>query len=68
MKSTFTRILRFEDYEGAIFYGELGSELEWQHDLTGLEVPVFDGQMPWDQSFRLSAHRKKIKKVWHDDN
>ncbi len=60
--ASFTRLVRFEDSQGQIQYGEVGEE--WQSGLEGRSVKIFDGSTPWDDDFRLTEKKATISKVW----
>ncbi len=59
--ASFTRLVRFEDSQGQTHYGEVGKE--WQSELEGRSVNIFEGSTPWDDDFRLTEKKAKISKV-----
>jgi hypothetical protein len=63
MTANFSRLVRFEDPDGKEFYGEVGVDFDWRKDLQGLDVPVFQGETPYDDSFALMESKKTIHKV-----
>jgi hypothetical protein len=61
--SKFQRLIRFEDPQGQVHYGEIGSSVEEDSRLIGLEVSIYEGSTPWSEDFRLIEKRAKIAKV-----
>jgi hypothetical protein len=59
----FDRLVRFEDLQGKIRYGEARDE-PWDRDLTGRSLRVYDGESPWDPCFRLSDETATVAQVW----
>jgi hypothetical protein len=59
----FTRLVRFSNAQGTIFYGELGNDVVAAEDLAGRTVPVFAGSAPWDDDFKLTEKNEKIAQV-----
>ncbi|KAH8807703.1 fumarylacetoacetate hydrolase family protein [Xylogone sp. PMI_703] len=59
----FQRLIRFEDSEGTVHYGEVDTTGYLQEDLVGLEVSIYEGSEPWSADFRLTEKRSKIAKV-----
>jgi hypothetical protein len=60
---TFKRLVRFEDAEKQIHYGEIPAEISLLSDLIGLKVPIYEGNAPWDTNFLLTPRREAIVKV-----
>jgi hypothetical protein len=61
--SKFQRLVRFEDSQGQVHYGELGSIQVEDSSFTGLEVATFEGATPWSEEFHLTGRKAKIVKV-----
>jgi len=59
--AAFTRLVRFEDSKGQTRYGEIGAD--WEGDLVGRSVSVYEGSGPFDVDLRLSEEKAKISKV-----
>jgi hypothetical protein len=59
----FERLVRFEDSQGAICYGEVLASVAWDADLVGVEVETYSGEAPWAQDFALTGKKAKIAKV-----
>jgi len=62
-KSAFERLVRFEDAQGNIHYGEVPSSIAWDADLVGEEVETYTGETPWAVEFKLTGRKAKIAKV-----
>ena len=58
----FKYLVRFEDHEGNVHYGEASAE-EARSDLTGLSVNIYEGSAPWDDDFHISDRRATIAQV-----
>lgn len=56
----FTRLVRFEDQNGQIHYGEAGDQ--WEKSLHGHTLPTFDGD-PLAGSLEISGKTAKVAKV-----
>lgn len=61
MAAKFTRLVRFADAEGKIYYGEAGSD--WKADLVGRKLPTYDITDPWASEFVLTGHEMQVAKV-----
>lgn len=58
MKTTFQKLIRFQDHEGNIRYGEAPEDLD---NLKDEKVPIYEGAEPWD--LKPSSATAKIAKV-----
>jgi hypothetical protein len=64
MSSTrFTRLIRFADPAGKVWYGEADGKDLTKEGLVGQSVPTFRGQYPWDKDFSLTQETKEIAEV-----
>jgi hypothetical protein len=63
MKVSFSRIVRFRDGEGQVYYGDAGSD--WNKDLRGQSIEVFQGSQPWDTNFDRSGNHAVVSEVSH---
>ncbi|OAG45108.1 hypothetical protein AYO21_00456 [Fonsecaea monophora] len=61
--SKFTRLLRFSNAEGTVFFGELGDEVANAEALIGRSVRVYSGNSPWEGEFTLTEKREKIAQL-----
>ena len=61
MAPQFQRLVRFEDPQGIIRYGEAG--LDWSKGLVGQTVPTFTTSNPYDDDYTLSGNHAKISRV-----
>lgn len=61
--SNFQRLIRFEDSQGQVHYGELGSGNAEDLNFTGLEVQTYAGSTPWAEDFCLTATTAKISRA-----
>lgn len=61
MPAKFTRLIRFEDAQGKVHYGEAGPD--WQKDLRGQKVPTYDISDPWASEFPLTGKQVQVAKV-----
>lgn len=61
--SKFQRLIRFEDPQSQVHYGEIGSSKEGDSRFIGLEVSIYEGSTPWSEDFHLTEKRAKITKV-----
>ena len=61
MPAKFTRLVRFQDAQGAIHYGEAGAD--WTTDLHGKTVPTYDISSPFDAEYSLTGQEVKVAKV-----
>jgi hypothetical protein len=60
----FERLVRFKSTGGQIYYGELGLEsTPAKEDLLGRKVQVYNGNLPWDDDFKLSSREEEIAQV-----
>jgi hypothetical protein len=59
----FQRLVRFEDAQGAVHYGEVSANIAWDADLVGAEVETYAGEAPWAEDFALTGTKAKIAKV-----
>jgi hypothetical protein len=62
--SKFERLIRFEDPQGQVHYGDLGSSNVEGSSYVGLEVNTYKGSAPWSEDFHHTGQRAKIQKVW----
>ena len=64
MGLAFERLVRFKNASGKVFYGELGDLVPLKpQDLIGKEVPVFNGTVPWSDSFGATTQVEVISEV-----
>jgi hypothetical protein len=61
--SKFQRLIRFEDSQGHVHYGELGGSDLLVSNFTGREVKIYEGSVPWSEDFQLTGKKIKIAKV-----
>jgi hypothetical protein len=59
----FSRLVRFKDPAGTIYYGEFGNQAASVDGLIGGSVPVYKGGAPWDDEFELTEKRAEIAEV-----
>lgn len=59
----FGRLVRFLSTSGTIHMGEVPSSHPWTKDLAGLEVPIYDGTLPWDDNLKLTTQKAVVKEV-----
>lgn len=59
----FQRLIRFEDLQGKVHYGELGSSNVDESSYPGLEVNTFEGSTPWSEDFHSTGKKAIITKV-----
>lgn len=57
---SFTRLVRFEDENGQVQYGEAGQQ--WEGNLHGRTLPIFDGD-PMMGNPKLSGRTASVHKV-----
>lgn len=62
--SKFTRLVRFADPSGKIWYGEADGKELTKDGLVGQSVSTYQGQNPWDEDFSLTKEIKEIAEVW----
>jgi hypothetical protein len=60
--ANFKYLVRFEDQEGHVQYGEASAEAS-RADLTGLTVNIYEGSAPWNDDFRTSEKKATISRV-----
>lgn len=61
----FGKLLRFKTASGQVYYGEARGLAQVTADsLMGTEVPIFNGDNPWSEDFKLSDRKEKIAEVW----
>lgn len=65
MPANFTRLVRFEDPQGQVHYGEAGSD--WKKDLHGQKIPTYDISSPFDSEYRSSGLEIEVAKVTLQD-
>ena len=61
MATHFSRLVRFEDSDGTVHYGEAGDE--WQVELKGLVVPTYEISDIENNKFVLTGQKVKIANV-----
>ncbi|KIW56398.1 hypothetical protein PV05_05063 [Exophiala xenobiotica] len=60
----FSRLVRFRNPAGQIFYGEVpGDELTTKESLQGSQVAVYKGETPFDNDFSLTDQKEEIAEV-----
>ena len=59
----FTRLVRFADPSGKVWYGEADGKDLTREGLVGQPVPVYDGGNPWDEGFGRTSDTKEIAEV-----
>jgi hypothetical protein len=57
----FNRLVRFENENGGVKYGEVA--VDRLESLTGSTVEVYSGSLPWDPDFKKSDETDVIHKV-----
>lgn len=57
---TFNKLIRFQDPQGTVRYGEVPQGVPWDADLVGLTVQLYEGAQPWDENFRLVQNTAKV--------
>jgi hypothetical protein len=62
MSAQFTRLVRFEDSNGNIHYGEAGSD--WRKDLIGQTIPTYSISSVFEEDFPLTGSKVEVAKVW----
>ena len=61
--SKFQRLIRFEDPQGQVHYGELdGCDID-DSGYEGLEVQTYNGSSPWSSDFHSTGMKATIRKV-----
>lgn len=63
MASKFSRLVRFRNPRGTLFYGETGDEVLGSDEMVGRKVKTFTGQLPWDDDFLPSGDEEEICQV-----
>jgi hypothetical protein len=61
--SKFQRLVRFEDLQGTVHYGELGSSNVDESGYPGLELNTYEGSTPWSEDFHSTGKKAIIAKV-----
>ena len=62
--ASFKKLVRFTNSAGKVFYGEVGHLDQINQDsLVGSSVQVYQGDLPWDDGFRLTDQKETIDKV-----
>ncbi len=61
MAPKFTRLVRFEDLNGDIHYGEAGSD--WKADLLGQSVPTYNASNPFEDEFAFTGKEAQVAKA-----
>ena len=64
----FTRLVRFADIFGEVWYGEADGKDLTREGLVGQSVPIYDGGNPWDEDFCRTSHTKEIAQVCLDND
>lgn len=59
----FQRLVRFEDEQGTVHYGELGNNTVDGSSYIGLYVNTFEGTTPWAEDFQATGRSARITKV-----
>ncbi len=59
----FTRLIRFANSAGRIYYGEADGKDLTPEGLVGQTVPIYQGESPWDSDFIQSLQTEQIAKV-----
>ena len=60
----FGKLLRFKTASGQVYYGEARDLAEiTKASLIGAEVPIFNGDGPWSEDFKLSDRKEKVAEV-----
>lgn len=60
---SFDRIVRFQNGSGQTMYGEVPMDFDGDK-FVGLSVEVYEGEAPWDQTFKKTSKKETIQKVW----
>lgn len=60
--ANFKYLVRFEDREGHVRYGETSAEAS-RSDLIGLSLNTYEGGEPWDKDFRLTEKKATVSRV-----
>ncbi|KAH7087321.1 fumarylacetoacetate hydrolase family protein [Paraphoma chrysanthemicola] len=63
MSAVFSRLVRFQNPAGIIFYGEAGDTTISAESLYGKRVPTYQGQWPWQDDFALSGNEETVAKI-----
>lgn len=61
--SKFQRLIRFQDPQGEVHYGELGSSGGESGGYAGQEVNIYGGATPWSEDFHPTGKKATIEKV-----
>jgi hypothetical protein len=62
MDTAFGRLVRFADPDGHVWYGEAPSVAD-PATLIGKTIPVYAGNAPWDEEFRMTSESKVVHDV-----
>jgi hypothetical protein len=65
--ANFTRLVRFADTSGRVWYGEADGKDLTREGLVGQSVPIYDGESPWDEDFCRTSDTKEISQVRNAD-
>ena len=60
----FTRLVRFADASGKIWFGEADGNDLTNNGLVGQSVTVYRGENPWDADFAKTADVQEIAQVY----
>ena len=61
---SFSRIVRFKNGAGKVFFGEVpGSGIVTQDTLIGSTVAVYTNNIPFEENFILTEQREEIAEV-----
>ena len=61
----FKHLVRFEDKDGHVQYGEASAEAS-RSDMTGLSLNIYEGgSEPWQENFSLSEKKATVSRVCH---
>lgn len=60
----FTRLVRFADSTGTIWYGDAEGKELTKEGLVGQSVPVYHGEHPWDADFAKTSDLREIAEVF----
>ena len=59
----FNRLVRFENENGRVLYGDAPDDATTLDSLIGTEVDVFEGDTPWGPIFQRTSKRDIVAKV-----
>ncbi|KAH7176126.1 fumarylacetoacetate hydrolase family protein [Dactylonectria macrodidyma] len=63
MANRFTRLVRFENEEGGVFYGDVTDDIHGGASLIGHPVHVFAGNSPFLPAFKKTSHKERIHRL-----